>query len=225
MEADNTADADDDSDVHSARRRGYIPDLRMHLPPRKGEGGGAVQARLLEVKTIMGKSRYNSAATRDVRAVDTRAANLHNEYARKLHQKDVNWCGTAEDEKGPMQTVLESHGQLRGLIFGSVGEASKEVHELITIFSRASAAAMVGDGEAAGAATSLIGRFAWQLRRTIAMTHWRALGNLIIDRKRLLLCKGEAQRNEMSGMGSCAQETAEANRRQESARQGHQRQH
>jgi hypothetical protein len=188
-------DAADAANVRQDRPRfGYVPDLHMFLPPAKEENSGAAHARLLEVKTILGKSRYTTAPA-GARAVDTRAERLTDEYARMLHRKDMEWCGTAEGTTGPMEAVLRSHGRLRGLVFVAVGEASKDVHGLIKLFAHNMAAAVLsGRANPEAGMKALVGRYAWSLRRTVAMNHWRGLAGMLIDRKSTLDYGGEVPR-------------------------------
>ena len=136
-------DAEAASQQQGRPRYGYVPDLQMFLPPEKEEGSGAAHARLLEVKTLMGKTKYTGIA-KGKRAVDSRAEKLQGEYQRMLHKKDVDWCGTAADETGPMEAVLISHDRLRGLVFGAVGEVSDDVHQLIRHFATKMAEAVAG---------------------------------------------------------------------------------
>ena len=79
---------------------------------------------------------------------------------------------------------------LRGLVFGAVGEASKDVHGLIRLFATRMAGARAGaQGDVASAAQ--VGRYAWSLRRTVAMSHWRGLATLTLDRKAIIDNGGE----------------------------------
>jgi hypothetical protein len=173
------------------QRIGYVPDLLMYLPPEQEESSGAAHTRLLEVKTTLGKARYTQIA-RDTRAVDGRADKLMGEYRRMLHAKDVEWCGMAADKMGPMESVLRSHGKLHGLVFSAIGEASMGVHKLIRLFAQNMAAKVLGmrDIPRQGAKV-IIGRFAWSVRRTVAMSHWRGLAGRIIDRKSIMDNNGE----------------------------------
>jgi hypothetical protein len=209
---------------HGRPRHGYVPDLHMFLPPEEAEGGGATHARLLEVKTALGRTRYTGIAHGD-RAVDSRADKLQAEYGRMLHEKDVAWCGTADDAVGPMEAVLQSHGRLRGLVFGAVGEASSDVHGLIRLFAKKMAAAVAGaHGDMASPAQ--VGRYAWSLRRTIAMSHWRGLATLTLDRKGIIEGGGEEARHGRAAPQRAArgaEETVRAGQRRTAATRGHRR--
>ena len=177
-------------DRRGGQRYGYIPDLSMWLKEKDAEGvAGAPHARLLEVKTMVGMSKYRERAF-EGRVVDKRSDGLMKDYEKKLHAKDVEWCGTARGATGPLQTQLQSHGALRGLVFGRVGEACHGVEKLLAIIaqgmmdSRRSQRALAGE-----ASVAAVKRMMNQARRRLGMTYWRGLAQLILDRRSLLAGK------------------------------------
>ena len=140
--------------------------------------------------------------------VDRRADGLNTEYVRKLHEKDMAWCGTAAGSIGPLEAVLQSHGALRGLVFGAVGEASKEVERLLTKLANLSAD---------GLSDVKVGKMAWHMRRTLAMSHWRGLAELIRDRKSVVTNGGNVPRHERTRTGVGAEAANNAHARQQAA--------
>jgi hypothetical protein len=202
------------SRAESGRERyGYVPDLLLHLAD--DPAAPTTHARLLEVKTVLGAARYRAAGL-VMRAVDSRAGRLKAEYSRKLHKKDVEWCGTAENGVGPLENVLKSHGALRGLVFGRVGEASKQVHDLIGHLAHLGAAATAsGEG---GPSPAHVGRLRWHMRRALAMAHWRGLGELICERKSIMTQGGRRPRCDTESVGVGARTASHAYARQQAAR-------
>jgi len=147
-----------------------------------------MHARLLEVKTLVGTSSYASAGATGGRAVDTRARRVPGDYVASLARKDMQWCGTAEGEVGPLQGLLQSYGRLQALVFGAVGEASADVETLITTIAHVGAAAGVGAREfGARSRLAAIGQLAWATRRLFGMQHWRDIAQLMLDRKSRLI--------------------------------------
>jgi hypothetical protein len=194
-------------------RYGYVPDLLLHLSD--DPSAPTTHARLLEVKTLLGSSAYRAGGL-GARAVDSRAGRLNAEYGRALHRKDVAWCGTAEDGVGPLEGVLRSHGALRGLVFGRVGEASKEVHDLVGHLAHLGAAATAG-GEGPPS-PARVGKLRWHMRRTLAMAHWRGLGEMVAERMSIMTQGGRGHRGDTESAGAGAGTASDAYARQQAAR-------
>jgi len=98
------------------------------------------QRRLLfDVKTIhLGTGHYTSAHARDEQSGAVRHREMHvqhdythhaRELDRRFHQHDYRVTHTA----GPIEQRLQSFTTVRGLVFGQFGEASADVHDLISI--------------------------------------------------------------------------------------------
>ena len=121
------------------RRQALVPDFKV-----QGEGGeGDV---LCELKYINAcKSRYprNPRPRNGVRAVERRADGLTEVYGKTAREVDWRYCGTPRPppaqpgvprpprQIGPVETRLNTFGQVRGWVFGAWGEASEEVHTLV----------------------------------------------------------------------------------------------
>ena len=165
----------------SHREQGYVPDLITHLP----NADGALVGTLLEVKTINLNTTWYRPIGREAnvaRAVEGRARAVQKEAEAKLHRKDRRWCGTAAGETGPLQATLQAYGRLRGLAFGHIGEASKEVHDLLGAMA-AAASLDVARSLGLRSAKQATARMLWQARRVLGCAHWRARANLLIGRQ------------------------------------------
>ena len=88
---------------------------------------------------------------------------LPREYARKAHMIDVKYCDTVPGETGPVESRLRTLGPVRGLVFGSWGEASPDTHILldaiVAVGARRHRRAMFTSETAAKSALT------WMLRR------------------------------------------------------------
>ena len=80
-----------------------------------------------------------------------------------------------------MQQVLRSHGTLKGLVFGGVGEVSKDVADLVRVMATYSAKA-AGRALCARTSDAAVSLMTQQLRRTLAMGHWRDTAGLLLAR-------------------------------------------
>ena len=102
------------------------PDFLLHLPLPTGQ----VDRKIADVKTVsLGVKTYYKPGAGGRRAVDIRDAEISGEYRRTAAKMDVA-LGHVVGE-GPAQRRLAEYGQVMGLCFGGLGEASKEVHSLI----------------------------------------------------------------------------------------------
>ena len=66
-----------------------------------------------------------------MKAVDKRASELNGEYISKARNTDRQYCGTALDATGPVETKLASMGEVKGVVVGAFGEGSEDLHSLI----------------------------------------------------------------------------------------------
>ena len=106
-----------------------VPDMRISIP----EEGNFVP-RLHELKIISSsKTRYtpHRQGQEATRAVDKRASELNGEYIRKARNTDRQYCGTAPDTTGPVETKLGTLGEVKGVVVGAFGEGSEDLHSLI----------------------------------------------------------------------------------------------
>ena len=63
--------------------------------------------------------------------MDKRASELNGEYISKARNTDRQYCGTALDATGPVETKLASMGEVKGVVVGAFGEGSEDLHSLI----------------------------------------------------------------------------------------------
>ena len=106
------------------QRQAIIPDLRILLPL-----DNLLTSVLHEVKVISVSQTWYKP-TWEERAVDRRAAQLHEEYVVKARNVDTNFCNTAPGRVGPVAAKLASFETVRGLVFGALGEASEPIHQI-----------------------------------------------------------------------------------------------
>ena len=92
-----------------------------------------MQRWLFDVKTIFGGNGiYQCPRARDEQsgAVAERAHQVPREYLRAARQADQQYSAAGTS---PILDRLRSFGQTRGLVFGAYGEASPDVHALLTV--------------------------------------------------------------------------------------------
>ena len=65
--------------------------------------------------------------------VDRRARLVNGQYLKKAHNLDVKYNSVGGVECGPMENTIRNRGEVCGLAFGSVGEASADVHRLARV--------------------------------------------------------------------------------------------
>ena len=65
--------------------------------------------------------------------VDRRARLVNGQYLKKAHKLDMKYNSVGGVECGPMENAIRSRGEVCGLAFGSVGEASADVHRLARV--------------------------------------------------------------------------------------------
>ena len=67
--------------------------------------------------------------------MDKRVENLHQEYLDKATNTDRKYGGVEEGIVGPVESKLLSFPHVQGIVFGSFGEASEAVHDLVEIIA------------------------------------------------------------------------------------------
>ena len=105
------------------------------------------------------------------RGTDRRANGLHTLYKGKLAKYDIKYHGTAAGQTGPLVQRLEGYGKLWGLAIGPWGEASKDLHSLVSVLgnSMVQAEKRGWEGE-----EGKLGQVMGQLRRKLSCTFVRA---------------------------------------------------
>ena len=145
------------------------------------QGAGPERLLLFEVKTLhYGPSTYPASAQR-CHAVARRAAALPADYANKASRVDRDYCGTQPGTTGPVSARLRTFDPVRGLVFGSWGEASPDVHQLVTALSVAGKRrhySHIG----AESPSDACGGLAWLVKRRLAMTAVRGNARLMLAR-------------------------------------------
>ena len=108
-----------------------LPDARLVRCPGSAE--------LVDVKTLIAPATYGRPWPKKQGSdpaiyrspVERRADSVNTEYLRHAHDLDVEWNNVAKDDRsGPMEMRLRGFGDVVGLCFGTVGEASPSVHKL-----------------------------------------------------------------------------------------------
>ena len=79
------------------------------------------------------KPWYKPTQTEQCELVNKHAAEIPDEYIKKLREKDRRYHNTANGEVGPMEEALMSYDGCSGLIGGFYGEFSKDVDRLIKL--------------------------------------------------------------------------------------------
>ena len=160
------------------KRQGLVPDLMMTM---QWQGAGPERPLLFEVKTLhYGPSTYPASAQR-CHAVARRAAALPADYANKASRVDRDYCSTQPGTTGPVSARLRTFDPVRGLVFGSWGEASPDVHQLVTALSVAGKRrhySHIG----AESPSDACGGLAWLVKRRLAMTAVRGNARLMLAR-------------------------------------------
>ena len=177
-----------------ARGRGYIPDLQIRLrdaaanPPRFLD-------RLFDVKTLHVRqdpsvpTAYSSART-----VDARADSVHGQIERNLRLADFHFFDTPYTSAGsmgdgPLTRKLNSFGQVSGLVFGGIGEASKDVQRLVDRISDHAAHAMAARRGRVDMPSAVAEARAYN-RERIAMANLKGMAELLLNRAEFLTVPG-----------------------------------
>ena len=102
---------------------------------------------------------------------------------------DRDFVGTPAGEVGPVEARLNTYGEVKGLVFGAFGEASKAVHEFVE---------MVADAEAAGGKGEKAKRVG-MVRRVLGVTAVKAQAKLLLERIRMVGHGSAAGRSRVEG--------------------------
>ena len=183
-------------DGFSRSGQGIVPDLKLRL---NNDHGGS-QDILCEIKTLhMGSSTYK-ARGQGPRSVDVRAASINPDLEKTLRKADLKYCGSAIDgPPGPMLARWRSFGPTKALVFGCLGELSKDAKELCHSISIAAGKEFIRSQPSAN--RSIVnGNGAWYARRVLGMVGLRARANLLLDRLQFLGpgAKGAYERSKAS---------------------------
>ena len=111
------------------KRQGILPDM---LVTCRQSADGPERATLAELKTLHFAQTTYPASQERCCAVTRRAGRIGAEYLRKARTLDRQWLGVAAAQQGPVELKLRSFGEVRGLVFGSWGEASGDVDWLLS---------------------------------------------------------------------------------------------
>ena len=65
-----------------------------------------------------------------------RARAIPQEYIAKARRLDSEYCGFYQGDPGPIAQKLGSYGRIGSLVFGAHGEASPDVHELLSVLAK-----------------------------------------------------------------------------------------
>jgi hypothetical protein len=155
-----------------------VPDLAVSC---REDTDAPVRQVLLEIKTLHYAPSTYTSSTQRCNAVARRAANVEVEYLRKARSLDQRWLGTIDGQLGPIELKLRSFGGVRGLVFGSWGEASEDVEWLLNQLADAGSYRHRLALQAAtpqGAKATLI----WLLQRRWGMAALRANARLLLER-------------------------------------------
>ena len=190
------------------KRQGLVPDFLVRT---QWNGRGPVRDVLLELKTLhFGTSTYPTAAQGRCTAVAKRAARLPAEYTSKARQVDVRHCGTRRGEIGPVERRLRTYDAVKGLVFGAFGEASADVHVLLSATAAVGAdrhyrSMLARDPEDAR------GAVAWLLKRRWGVTAVRAAARLTLGRLELVgrgAGAAASRRHEANGLAAQARRSS-----------------
>ena len=118
---------------HQRDRQGLIPDLLITFPTEHCP----TSSQLAEIKSLSaGETWYQSKR----KTVDERAKGLPKLYLDKAKHIDRKYCGTPEDQEGPLEQRLKGFGELHCLVAGQYGEVSQHYHDLLAKLAKTKAA-------------------------------------------------------------------------------------
>ena len=181
------------------QRQGLIPDFLASFEP---SAGAPAKEALLELKTLhCGSSTYDPSWSRRCEAVRRRAEKVPGEYVCKARRLDQRFCGTAVGETGPVERKLAPFGEVQGVVFGTWGEASLHVEELLSSLVDSGCTRHWRAMRARGP-DEVRGALAWLLRRRWGFTALRESARLLLDRVHLLqpgVASGGSRRDLRSG--------------------------
>ena len=123
-----------------------------------------------------------------MQAVKRRVLALSAEYARNARNVDSRYCGTASGETGPVERRLHRYDPVKGLVFRHFGEASEDVHKLVSALALAGS---LRSGRSSAEDASVIrGTLAWFYERRWSMAAARRAARLILQRLANAVGKG-----------------------------------
>ena len=162
-------------------RQSIIPDFKFDLPRHiDGNPVGGRVATLAELKTISFCPSYHFPGA-EKRGVEVRADQLPAIYLRKARVTDRDYCETAEDTIGPVETHLRKFPPLVKLVVGPMAECSDDLHELLHTMAESKVshnARTAGREETEEAYASTIA----YLRRQISVCAVRAAADSLFSR-------------------------------------------
>ena len=150
-----------------------LPDVVTQIGARRGAAQPARRL-FLDVKTIhAGTQHYYTRRAREEQsgAVHDRELSVWADYQRHARELDRRFSPAGQS---PILQRLQSFGRTRGLVFGAYGEASADVHDLLSLAATAQAEHLWRESGARSAAEMralLIGR----ARRRVGMAVVQAM--------------------------------------------------
>ena len=162
-------------DLHQVRdRQGLVPDLLIIFPSEHGPAS----SQLAEIKSLSaGVTWYKS----NQKTVDLRAKSLPKEYHDKAHKIDTKYCGTGQNQVGPLEQRLNGFGDLLCLVAGQYGEASQDFHKLLGKLAT-SKVAHIARLEGCHLSESECGLLLHQMRRRLSVAIIRAQSSCLLSR-------------------------------------------
>ena len=110
-----------------------------------------------------------------------RAKGLPKLYLDKAKKIDRKYCGTQEDQEGPLEQRLKSFGDLQCLVAGQYGEVSQHYHDLLAKLAKTKAAHF-SLTQGRPLSNSEQGLLLHQLRRRLSVTIIRAQSACLLSR-------------------------------------------
>ena len=162
------------------KRQGLVP-VPDFVAPCRLDSEGPVRDILFELKTLHHSAATYPANPERCHAVARRASGLNTEYLRKARSLDQRFLGVSADCQGPVELRVRSYGTIRGLVFGTWGEASPDVDLFMN--QVADAGGRQADQPDADAVREAL---IWRLRRRWGLTTLRANARLLLDRLALV---------------------------------------
>eukprot|EP00873_Tetraselmis_striata_P043337 jgi/Tetstr1/463601/TSEL_000754.t1 len=111
-----------------------VPDGELSLPAFNVVTGSydprSLKSMLLEFKTMRYGVKYTAVPRATRTAVDRFERSLLGDIQRGLAARDAAWHNTEPGQKGPLRDILDM-SEYTGMVFGTVGEVSKGVHQTL----------------------------------------------------------------------------------------------
>ena len=162
------------------KRQGLVPDMLVACRWAPTE---PLRDVLAELKTLHCSVHTYPASEERCHAVNRRAELIASEYRRKARALDRQWLGTPPNQPGPVELKLRGYGDIRGLVFGSWGEASTAVSGLLSAAVDSGAARRRCCNPSSDDGSDRVRAIlAATLRRRWGMTALRANARLLLDR-------------------------------------------